>query len=161
MVVRSKFTAASDSSLYSSTTDPTFYRTEISSSAFAFGALSYRSTIEEIYIYILILISTFFHSSLLLSSPFEEEKETTPREEGRKSGEGGEEGCAKPRSADERSVRFRSLKSVNNSHVEDNEAISGYAPRPRSSFGRELGHLNILRIFMFLLPTFVLFSMDR
>lgn len=42
-----------------------------------------------IYIYILILISTFFHSSLLLSSPFEEEKETTPREEGRKSGEEG------------------------------------------------------------------------
>lgn len=66
--------------------------------------------------------------------------------------------CWKPRSADERSasVRFRSLKSVNNSHVEDNEAISGYAPRPRSSFGRELGHFDIPRIFTCLLSTFVL-----
>lgn len=68
-------------------------------------------------------------------------KETTRREE-RKVG-----------SADERSVRFRSLKSVNNSHVEDNEAISGCAPRPRSSFGRELGHLNIPRIFTYILSS--------
>lgn len=72
--------------------------------------------------YIYIFWSWFLPSStLLLSSSFEEEKETRTREEGRKSGGG------VARSADERSVRFRSLKSVNNSHVEDNEAISGYA----------------------------------
>ena len=85
---------------------------------------------------------------LLLSSLLKEGKLS---EVGRKRRRRREE--RKVGSADERSVRFRSLKSVNNSHVEDNEAISGYAPRPRSSFGRELGHLNIPRIFTYILSS--------
>lgn len=144
--------------------NPTFYRTGISLSAFAFDALSHRSMGNRV-----LIGSTwtyrfffFFHASSppLLSSPtflpFKESEAEVERKRRRAKNE--KWGWPKPRSADERSVRFRSLKSVNNSHVEDNEAISGYAPRPRSSFGRELGHLNIPRIFtlFFSLPMFVL-----
>lgn len=125
--------------------NPTFYRTGISLSAFAFDALSHRSMGNRV-----LIGSTwtyrffFFHASSpppLLSSPtflpFKESEAEVERKRRRAKNE--KWGWPKPRSADERSVRFRSLKSVNNSHVEDNEAISGYAPRPRSSFGRELG----------------------